>query len=211
MKKIVAIMLALALVFAMSTVSFAAITENNGEEDAEVKVIINSDVFNPPTDPGDDPDNPDPDYPDGPGDPDDVNPDSKLAVYKVDIDARDAEFKYTFSNNYNTETHQYDSGSWDKDQATITVTNHSNTAVKISASWKQTAGFLNNVQGHIAEGDEEFYLASSVNTGTEENPVPSKDITLTVDDTVPSTYTTFTLDYVTITISGVNMADVVEP
>ena len=211
MKKIVAIMLALALVFAMSTVSFAAITENNGKEDAEVKVIINSDVFNPPTDPGDDPDNPDPDYPDGPGDPDDVNPDSKLAVYKVDIDARDAEFKYTFSNNYNTETHQYDSGSWDSLTAPITVTNHSNTAVKVTAAWKDggNSGTLNNVKATLSENV--FNLASSVNTGTEENPVPSKDIIVTIEDTVPSVYTGFTLDYVTITIEGINMADVVEP
>ncbi|MCH5189435.1 MAG: hypothetical protein J1F37_02620 [Oscillospiraceae bacterium] len=202
MKKIVAIMLALALVFAMSTVSFAAIQENNGSEDAEVKIVIKSDVFNAPTDPDD------PDYPDGPGDPDDVNPDSKVAVYKVDIDASKAVFTYTFDSEYDTESHQYNKGSWDKLSAPITVTNHSNTAVKITADWKENgnSGSLNNVSATLS--NKEFNLGSSVNTGTEENPVPSNDITVTIEDTVPSVYTGFTLDYVTVTIAGINMADV---
>lgn len=197
MKKIVAIMLALALVFAMSTVSFAAIQVNNGSEDAEVKVVINSDVFHP-TDPDD------PDYPDGPGDPDDVDPDSKIAVYKVDIDATGAVFEYTFDSNYNTETHQYDSGSWKNLTAPIKVTNHSNTAVNITAAWKDggNSGSLNNVNATLS--NNEFQLASAVNTGTAENPVPSNDITVTIEDTVPSVYNDFTLDYVTITIEGTN-------
>lgn len=196
MKKILAIVLALALALSMSTVAFAAITENNGSEDAEVKVVINSDAFKAPTDPED------PDYPDGPGDPDDVNPDSKLAVYKVDIDATEAVFEYTFDADYNTETHQYDGGSWTNLTAPIKVSNHSNTAVNVTAAWKDggNSGSLNNVNAALS--NTSFQLVSAVNT--DKDNAPSDSITVTIEDTVPSVYNNFTLDFVTITIAGTN-------
>lgn len=198
MKKIVAIMLALALVFAMSTVSFAAITENNKSEDAKVEIVVDSSIFDENGDG-------EPDV-----DPDDVDPDK--ATYKVDIDATGAVFTYIFDSEYNVDTHKYDKGSWKDDytDGKIVVTNHSNTSIEVTAAWKVADGVtidtnnelkatFNGVTATLAT--DSFDLGSAVNTSGDD--VPSFDLGVSVgENDVPTVYETYTLDFVTITIAG---------
>ncbi|MCH5170761.1 MAG: hypothetical protein J1F24_05685 [Oscillospiraceae bacterium] len=201
MRKFLAIVLALSLAFAMSTVSFAAITENEGSEDAKVEVIINKDVLDDKYD-----------------DPTDVDPDD--ATYKVDIDASGAVFTYTLTAaDYDTETHQYNKGTWtdsyvvdsvstaDDLKGAIIVTNHSNTSLDVTAEWKNAGDDANEtvaaltaksygVTATLAEGS--FSLASAVNTA--DGVAHALDVT--IDGAVPTTLENYTLDYVTITIAG---------
>ena len=199
MRKFLAIVLTLVLALSMATVAFAAdkatVTANNDSADVDVKVVIDSSTFDKPTDPND------PDYPDGPGDPDDVNPDSSIAVYRIDIDATDAEFKYTFDSKYDAGSRTYKSGSWNKDSANIKVVNSSNTAVNISAKWKNN-GVKNGVTGTLSNTN--FNLKSGVNTPA--NGIPSNNIGVKIDKTnVPTVYDDFVLDSVTVTIKGINL------
>lgn len=201
MKKLLAIVFAIVLTFSMATIAFAAdkatITANNGSADVDVKVLIEAGVFDP-----NDPSNPD--YPNrpGPGNPDDVNPDSKAAVYKIDIDATDAEFKYTFDSDYDTSSRTYKNGKWNKDTANIKVINSSNTAVNVSAKWKNN-GVKNGVTGTLS--NTSFDLKSAVNTPA--NAIPSANIGVKIDkNNVPTVYDNFTLDSVTVTIKGINLA-----
>ena len=196
MKKIVAIMLALALVFAMSTIAFAASTATisgtaaevaeNDSADVDVLVKLNNGSL--------------------PEDPEDVDPDGEDAVYKVDIDASGAVFTYTFDSNYNTGTHQYEDGSWDKTDDVIAVTNHSNTSITVTAAFKvgdsattsTTTATKNNVTATLS--NVSFDLASAVNSGS--NP-PSNNVSVEISDTIPTVFSgEFVLDQVTITIAG---------
>lgn len=199
MRKFLAIVLALVLALSMATVAFAAdkatVTANNESADVDVKVVIDSSTFDKPTDPND------PDYPDGPGDPDDVNPDSSIAVYRIDIDATDAEFKYTFDSNYDAGSRTYKNGKWNKESANIKVTNSSNTAVNISAKWKNN-GVKNGVTGTLSNTN--FNLKSGVNTPA--NGIPSNNIGVKINTSnVPTVYDDFVLDSVTVTIKGINL------
>ena len=199
MRKFLAIVLALTLALSMATVAFAAdkatVTANNESADVDVKVVIDSSTFDKPTDPND------PDYPDGPGDPDDVNPDSSIAVYRIDIDATDAEFKYTFDSNYDAGSRTYKNGKWNKESANIKVTNSSNTAVNISAKWKNN-GVKNGVTGTLSNTN--FNLKSGVNTPA--NGIPSNNIGVKINTSnVPTVYDDFVLDSVTVTIKGINL------
>lgn len=198
MKKVFAIVLALALALSMATIAFAAdkatITENNGSADVDVRIIIDSSTFDKPTDPND------PDYPDGPGNPDDVNPDSSIAVYKIDIDATAAEFKYTFDSEYDTTSRTYKNGSWNKTTADIKVANSSNTAVKVTAAWVN-GGVKSGVTGTLT--NTSFNLASGVNTSS----APSNNIKVAIGaKDIPTVYENFTLDSVRVTIQGITLA-----
>ena len=200
MRKFLATVLALVLALSMATVAFAAdkatVTANNTSADVDVKIVIEAGVFDP-----NDPSNPD--YPDGPGpgNPDDVNPDSKAAVYRIDIDATDAEFKYTFDSNYDAGSRTYKNGKWNKESANIKVVNSSNTAVNISAKWKNN-GVKNGVTGTLSNTN--FNLKSGVNTPA--NGIPSNNIGVKIDkNNIPTVYEDFVLDSITVTIKGINL------
>lgn len=195
MKKLLAIVLALTLALSMATVSFAATITNDTpdltDSSSEVKVIVKNGTL---------PENPEDIDPNGP------NPDA--IVYKVDIDATGAVFTYTFDANYNPDTHQYEGGNWDKSNDVITVSNHSNTGIDVTAEWKENgvAGVvvnaaaktatLNNVTSTLS--NTEFKLDSAVN----KTDAPSNDIGVAVAN-IPTVFEgEFTLNYVTVTIAA---------
>lgn len=76
-------------------------------------------------------------------------------VYSVDITWEDMNFKYTDSGAkvWNPDTHTYSTateGKWDKTQANITVTNHSNVAVDIAITYASTEN--TGITGAITNG-----------------------------------------------------------
>ena len=195
MRKLLAIVLALALALSMATVTFAATITNETpdltDSSSEVKIIVKNGTL---------PENPEDIDPNGP------NPEA--IVYKVDIDATGAVFTYTFDANYNTTTHQYEGGNWDKTNDVITVSNHSNTGIDVTAVWKENgvAGVvvdaaaktatLNNVTSTLS--NTEFKLDSAVN----KTDAPSNDIGVAVAN-IPTVFEgEFTLNYVTVTIAA---------
>ena len=89
---------------------------------------------------------------------------SGAVVYSVDIAWTDMNFTYTGAGEgtWNPETHQYEGGteaSWTDSNASVTVTNHSNAAVKATASYQAETGYEsttmtfgeNNGGGTLAE------------------------------------------------------------
>jgi len=111
MKKIISMMLMLALVMSMSVTAFAS--DLGGSKDVTAK-YEQSETEDP--------------------------------IYNVDLNWGDLTFTYTetVEKVWNPETHTYDStvtgGSWDKTEAEITVTNHSNVSVVVSMSVTPVTG-----------------------------------------------------------------------
>lgn len=111
MKKIISMMLMLALVMSMSVTAFAS--DLGGSKDVTAKY---------------------------------EQSETEEAIYNVDLNWGDLTFTYTetVEKVWNPETHTYDStvtgGSWDKTEAEITVTNHSNVSVVVSMSVTPVTG-----------------------------------------------------------------------
>ena len=111
MKKIISMMLMLALVMSMSVTAFAS--DLGGSKDVTAKY---------------------------------EQSETEEAIYNVDLNWGDLTFTYTetVEKVWNPETHTYDStvtgGSWDKTEATIKVTNHSNVSVVVSMSVTPVTG-----------------------------------------------------------------------
>ena len=104
MKKIITLLMALAMVMSLSVTAFAS--DLGGSKDVTAKYEQTED---------------------------------EKPVYNVDLNWGDLTFTYTetVEKGWNPETHTYDTtttGSWDKTETTITVTNHSNVSVDVSMS-----------------------------------------------------------------------------
>lgn len=116
MKKIISSIMALAMLASLSTTAFASNGIGNGGSDS-------AEVYGTYQKGGD-----------------------TEIVYSVDVSWTDFEFTYNGASKgtWNPETHQYDNSTeagWADDKGTITVTNHSNTAVEASVSYKAAEGF----------------------------------------------------------------------
>lgn len=69
-----------------------------------------------------------------------------VKVYSVDIAWEDLDFTYNgaFKGNWNPEKHEYEDGTtagWAAGNGTITVTNHSNTAITVTPTYTAQAGY----------------------------------------------------------------------
>ena len=109
---------------------------------------------------------------------------SGAVVYSVDIAWTDMNFTYTGAGEgtWDPETHQYSGsseGAWTASDDSITVTNHSNTAVKATAKFEADSGYESTT---MTFGNNEATVATAV--GTEVASAPSATITVTPGGTL---------------------------
>ena len=98
------------------------------------------------------------------------------AIYNVNIAWGELSFTYSehTEKTWNPDTHTYDedvTGDWDKTEAAVTVTNHSNAAVDVAMSVKAVAGTgvevsLTGGNGTLAAGVEGDVEGAAAVTGT---------------------------------------------
>ena len=155
MKKLVSMLAAAALVCTMSTTAFAADQDGvgTGSYSADVKGTYQAGG-------------------------------SGAVVYSVDIAWTDMSFTYTGAGEgtWNPETHQYSGsseGAWTASNDSITVTNHSNAAVKATAKFVADSGYESTT---MTFGNNEATVATAV--GTEVASAPSATITVTPGGTL---------------------------
>ena len=103
---------------------------------------------------------------------------SGAVVYSVDIAWTDMNFTYTGAGEgtWNPETHQYSGsseGAWTASDDSITVTNHSNAAVKATAKFEADSGYESTT---MTFGNNGATVATAV--GTEVASAPSATITV---------------------------------
>ena len=173
MKKITTILLALALVFAMSTTAFAATIENSsGSQDIDVSAKYVDGVSAPKR-------------------------------YSVDVTWGAMEFTYTVSGTktWNPETHTYTASTqptWMASGNTITVTNHSNTDITASFAFSALTAY-DTVTGSFSSTS----LALPTAEGKAVNDaVLTGETSLTLGGTLASDITVFTnVGTVIVTIS----------
>ena len=109
---------------------------------------------------------------------------SDAVVYSVDIAWTDMSVTYTGAGEgtWNPETHQYSGsseGAWTASDDSITVTNHSNAAVKATASYQAETGYESTT---MTFGNNGATVATAVDT-TVQN-APSATITVTPGGTL---------------------------
>lgn len=105
-------------------------------------------------------------------------------VYSVDIAWTNMNFTYTGAGEgtWDPETHQYSGsseGAWTASNDSITVTNHSNAAVKATASYQAETGYESTT---MTFGNNGATVATAV--GTEVASAPSATITVTPGGTL---------------------------
>ena len=105
-------------------------------------------------------------------------------VYSVDIAWTNMNFTYTGAGEgtWDPETHQYSGsseGAWTASDDSITVTNHSNAAVKATAKFEADSGYESTT---MTFGNNEATVATAV--GTEVASAPSATITVTPGGTL---------------------------
>ena len=109
---------------------------------------------------------------------------SGAVVYSVDIAWTDMSFTYTDAGEgtWDPETHEYNGGAdaaWTDSNDSITVTNHSNAAVKATAKFEADSGYESTT---MTFGNNEATVATAV--GTEVASAPSATITVTPGGTL---------------------------
>jgi hypothetical protein len=132
-------------------------------------------------------------------------------VYKVDVVWGTLDFTYDFTVDgtptWDVTNHKYDAASgdesehWDKTSDKITVKNHSNAAVAVSASFTTESGVSASVTTNGVTATLSNNTATiSTAEGTVPNSAPSQEITVGVSG-IPTTTSEFTVDTITVTIS----------
>ena len=174
MKKVLAIALAASMTMAMGTTAFAAKGTSNigiGDQTIDVEAKYSGSIERP-------------------------------TVYSVDMTWGAMEFTYAVggTNTWNPDTHKYEDNTtaqWLASGNTVSVTNHSNAAVKASFAFT-AADELNTVQGT-------FDTAAVTLPSAEGKVVDAAELTgtaaLTLDGTLDSTVTDFTkIGTITVTV-----------
>ena len=141
MRKIISLTLALMLILSMSTIAFAAEQSDSHDVTARYEKTENEE-----------------------------------AIYNVDIAWGELTFTYSehTEKTWNPDTHTYDedvTGGWDKTEASVTVTNHSNVEVTVTMTLTPVAGTGVNVSltggsGTLAAGVEGNVAGAAKLTGT---------------------------------------------
>ena len=173
MKKLVSMLVAAALVCTMSTTAFAADQDGvgTGSYSADVKGTYQAGG-------------------------------SGAVVYSVDIAWTDMSFTYTGAGGgpWNPETHQYSGsseGAWTASNDSITVTNHSNVAVKATASYQAETGYESTT---MTFGNNGATVATAV--GTEVASAPSATITVTPGGTLAESANGGKIGTITVSIAA---------
>ena len=123
-------------------------------------------------------------------------------VYSVDIAWTDMNFTYTGAGEgtWDPETHQYSGsseGAWTASNDSITVTNHSNAAVKATASYQAETGYESTT---MTFGNNEATVATAV--GTEVDSAPSATITVTPGGTLAESANGGKIGTITVSIAA---------
>ena len=163
MKKFFSIALVLVMMMSLSVTAFAAET-NNGSKDTTIDVNAM--------------------YTDGAATPD---------VISVDIAWGEMQFTYSVGGTHTWDpvNHEYKdntSASWTASGNTVTVTNHSNVAIKAELGFAADAAY-SGITGSFGE-DATLLLATAV--GTAKNAAPSDAADLTLSGVLASSVTTST-------------------
>ncbi len=175
MKKILASVLALMMVFSL-TLAVSAGTIDNSTSNESKKVTIKINDTNTPA-----------------------------VVYSVDIVWGNTDFTYDFGtgSTWDPDTHTYTGGSqagWDQESTTISVTNHSNSAVTLSVGFNggvDKTATTNGVTSTVSSVS--LVLASA--EGTALSSAPSTSLTVSVSGT-PTVSDEFILGTIVIAISA---------
>ena len=127
---------------------------------------------------------------------------SGAVVYSVDIAWTDMNFTYTGAGEgtWDPETHQYSGsseGAWTASDDSITVTNHSNAAVKATASYQAETGYESTT---MSFGNNEATVATAV--GTEVASAPSATITVTPGGTLAESANGGKIGTITVSIAA---------
>ena len=127
---------------------------------------------------------------------------SGAVVYSVDIAWTDMSFTYTGAGEgtWDPETHQYSGsseGAWTASDDSITVTNHSNAAVKATASYQAETGYESTT---MTFGNNEATVATAV--GTEVASAPSATITVTPSGTLAESANGGKIGTITVSIAA---------
>ena len=123
-------------------------------------------------------------------------------VYSVDIAWTDMSFTYTGAGEgtWDPETHQYSGsseGAWTASDDSITVTNHSNAAVKATAKFEADSGYESTT---MSFGNNEATVATAV--GTEVASAPSATITVTPGGTLAESANGGKIGTITVSIAA---------
>lgn len=174
MKKITTLLAAAALTCAMGTTAFAADQDGvkNGDYTADVKGTYQAGG-------------------------------SGAVVYSVDIAWTDMSFTYTGAGEgtWDPETHQYSGsseGAWTASNDSITVTNHSNAAVKATASYQAETGYESTT---MTFGNNGATVATAVDT--EVASAPKAIITVTPGGTLAESANGGKIGTITVSIAAV--------
>lgn len=127
---------------------------------------------------------------------------SGAVVYSVDIAWIDMNFTYTGAGEgtWNPETHQYEGGteaSWTDSNASVTVINHSNAAVTVTASFEALPGYETT---SMTFGNNGATVATA--EGTEFAKAPSATITITPTGSLAQTANGGKIGTITVSIAA---------